>query len=122
MSPKTKKEMRFSVCLFFGDFLYKEKNMPCGILLCGLNGSGKSTLNHALAKATGYAEFDAEDYYFPDQKDSRIAAIQTENVPYVTGKDKLPFSVPLSKAEVQRALLRDIENNPAFILCLWKGR
>ena len=48
--------------------------MPYGIAIVGLNGSGKSTLGHALAKELGYFEIDVEDYYFPEQKESRQAA------------------------------------------------
>ena len=49
----------------------EEEKMMNGISLFGLNGSGKSTLAHALAKQTGYFEMDVEDYYFPEQRNSR---------------------------------------------------
>ena len=52
--------------------------MGRGIALVGLNGSGKSTLGHALAKELGYFEIDVEDYYFPEQKESRQAALEGE--------------------------------------------
>ena len=45
--------------------------MQEGIAIVGLNGSGKSTLGHALAKALNYYEIDVEDYYFPEQQESR---------------------------------------------------
>jgi len=49
-----------------------------GIAIVGLNGSGKSTLGHALAKELSYYEIDVEDYYFPEQKESRRAALDGE--------------------------------------------
>ena len=42
-----------------------------GIAIFGLNGAGKSTLTHALAKELKFYEMDVEDYYFPEQKESR---------------------------------------------------
>jgi len=102
--------------LFFGDFLYKEKTMPQGILLCGLNGSGKSTLNHALTLVIGYTELDAEDYYFPSQKVSRIAALENDRNADIPSGGKIPFTDPVPKEEVQRAILADIEKTPKFIL------
>ena len=47
-----------------------------GIAIFGLNGGGKSTLAHALAKQTGYFEMDMEDYYFPEQRESRKQALE----------------------------------------------
>ena len=49
-----------------------------GIAIVGLNGSGKSTLGHALAKALNLYEIDVEDYYFPEQRESRKAALDGE--------------------------------------------
>ena len=46
------------------------------IAIVGLNGSGKSTLGHALAKTLNYYEIDVEDYYFPEQQESRKAALE----------------------------------------------
>ena len=51
-----------------------------GIAIFGLNGGGKSTLTHALAKQTGYFEMDAEDYYFPEQRASRIWALENDSI------------------------------------------
>ena len=48
-----------------------EKKIIRGIAIFGLNGAGKSTLGHALAKESGYFEMDMEDYYFPEQRESR---------------------------------------------------
>ncbi|MBE6614473.1 MAG: hypothetical protein E7631_04120 [Ruminococcaceae bacterium] len=90
--------------------------MPKGILLCGLNGAGKSTLGHALAKAIGYTVLDAEDYYFPSQKTSRLASLEADGNGDNCPGEKIPFTDPVSKAEVQRAVLADIEKTPAFIL------
>ena len=42
-----------------------------GIAILGLNGCGKSTLAHALAKKLNFYEMDVEDYYFPEQEESR---------------------------------------------------
>ena len=47
-----------------------------GIAIVGLNGSGKSTLGHMLAKETGYHEMDVEDYFFPEQRESRRNALE----------------------------------------------
>ena len=52
--------------------------MSEGIAIVGLNGSGKSTIGHALAKELSYYEIDVEDYYFPEQKESRRAALDGE--------------------------------------------
>lgn len=87
-----------------------------GIAVFGLNGSGKSTLTHALAKQIGYWEMDVEDYYFPHQKVSRYMAL--EHLPHtLENTDILPFSSSLSKDEVQRKLIEDIQIHPRFILC-----
>ncbi|MBR4960653.1 MAG: hypothetical protein IKY52_07140 [Clostridia bacterium] len=90
--------------------------MPYGILLCGLNGSGKSTLNHVLARTIGYAELDAEDYYFPHQKLSRLAALEADGKADIPSDGKLPFTDPVPKDELQRAILADIIKTPKFIL------
>ena len=50
--------------------------MAEGIAIFGLNGGGKSTLAHALAQRMGYYEMDVEDYYFPEQKMSRMSALE----------------------------------------------
>jgi len=90
--------------------------MAQGIAFCGLNGSGKSTLAHALAKATGYFEMDAEDYYFPEQKSSRQQALEgAENIKTYHLGD-VPFSVPRTKDEVQAAMLADMQAHPQFVL------
>ena len=44
-----------------------------GIAIMGLNGCGKSTLAHTIAKRLDFYEMDVEDYYFPEQKNSRQA-------------------------------------------------
>lgn len=85
-----------------------------GIAIVGLNGSGKSTLGHLLAKKTGYYEMDVEDYYFPEQRESRRNALEGKT-DMTAGA--LPFSAPRGKEQVEKALLDDIRLHPEFILC-----
>lgn len=86
-----------------------------GIALFGENGSGKSTLAHVLAKRFGLFEMDAEDYYFPTQKASRIRAL--ENLPELSGPAaSLPFASPRTAQEAEAALLADIQAHPEFVL------
>lgn len=85
-----------------------------GIAIVGLNGSGKSTLGHMLAKETGYHEMDVEDYFFPEQRESRRNAL--EGTADMTA-GALPFSAPRDKGQVEKALLDDIRLHPEFILC-----
>lgn len=89
-----------------------------GIAIFGLNGGGKSTLTHALAKQIGYFEMDVEDYYFPEQRESRKWALENCNVidtePEHLGE--LPFSNPRTKNEVQIAIMEDIKAHPKFII------
>jgi len=82
--------------------------MSKGILIFGPNGAGKSTLAHSLAIRLGYVEMDAEDYYFPDQKASRLAGAYDATC--------TPFSSPRTKSEVETAILRDIAASPGFVL------
>ena len=79
-----------------------------GIAIFGHNGAGKSTLTHALAKEIGCFEMDVEDYYFPEQKASRLH----HKDPF----EGLPFAHPRSKSEVQSKILEDIQAHPSFIL------
>jgi len=90
--------------------------MNQGIAIFGLNGGGKSTLTHALAKQTGYFEMDVEDYYFPDQSVSRIRALENNDGSYTEHFDKLPFSNPKTKNEVQAAIIEHIKAHPRFII------
>ena len=90
--------------------------MPEGIAIVGLNGSGKSTLGHALAKELDYYEIDVEDYYFPEQKESRRAALDgvyEENCDYLGDK---PYSLARTKEEVEEGIARDIAVHPRYIL------
>ena len=87
-----------------------------GIAIVGLNGAGKSTLTHALAKQTGYFEMDVEDYYFPEQRESRIAALDNKTDMDNACIGELPFSRPRTKREVQAAISEDIKAHPQFIL------
>ena len=87
-----------------------------GIAIVGLNGSGKSTLGHALAKELGYYEIDVEDYYFPEQKESRRAALDG-----VYGVDcnylgEVPYSVSRTKEEVVEAIAKDTDAHPKYII------
>lgn len=87
-----------------------------GIAIFGLNGGGKSTLTHALAKQTGYFEMDVEDYYFPQQKESRKWALENNGVIDTDHLEQLPFSTPRTKNEVQAAILENIRTHPRFII------
>lgn len=87
-----------------------------GIAIFGLNGSGKSTLSHALAKRIDYFEMDVEDYYFPEQKESRRWALENDTVIATKHLGELPFSKPRNKSEVQAAILEDIKAHPEFIM------
>ena len=87
-----------------------------GIAFFGLNGGGKSTLTHALAKQIGYFEMDVEDYYFPEQRESRKCALENNSVIDTEHLDELPFSKPRTKSEVQTAIMEDIKTHPRFII------
>lgn len=87
-----------------------------GIAVFGLNGSGKSTLTHALAKQTDYFEMDVEDYYFPEQRESRKWALENKEIIETEHLGILPFSKPRTKSEVQNAITDDIKTHPDFIL------
>ena len=75
-----------------------------GIAIFGLNGAGKSTLTHALAKDLNYYEMDVEDYYFPEQKESRKNALENIATNADDFSEELPYSNSRSKEEVQEAL------------------
>lgn len=87
-----------------------------GIAVFGLNGGGKSTLTHALAKQIGYFEMDVEDYYFPQQRESRKWALENRSVIDNDQPDELPFSNPRTKSEIQTAILENIKIHPRFII------
>ena len=87
-----------------------------GIAVFGLNGSGKSTLTHALSKQISYLEMDVEDYYFPQQRESRRSALENNSVIENDQLDELPFSNPRTKNEVQTAILENIKIHPRFII------
>ncbi|MTK09315.1 MAG: AAA family ATPase [Hungatella sp.] len=90
--------------------------MVQGIAVFGLNGGGKSTLTHALAKQIGYFEMDVEDYYFPQQRESRKWALENNSVIDTDQLDELPFSNPRTKSEVQTAIMENIKTHPRFII------
>ena len=87
-----------------------------GIAILGMNGAGKSTLAHALAKATGFRELDLEDFYFPEQRASRVHALEHDTVIQTEHLGDLPFSQPRSKAEVEEALLKAMSDSHSFIV------
>ena len=87
-----------------------------GIAILGMNGAGKSTLAHALAKATGFRELDLEDFYFPEQRASRVHALEHDTVIRTEHLGDLPFSQPRSKAEVEEALLKAMSDSHGFIV------
>ncbi len=87
-----------------------------GIAILGLNGAGKSTVAHALAKALHCAEMDAEDYYFPEQSESRRNALEGIVDGSIRTLGEKPFSVSRTKDEAQAMLLRDISAHPRFVL------
>ena len=87
-----------------------------GIAIFGLNGAGKSTLTHALAKKLNYYEIDVEDYYFPEQRESRRQALEQEGESDTKFSEEIPYSNPKSKEEAQTAILSDIKAHPKFIL------
>lgn len=87
-----------------------------GIAIFGLNGAGKSTLTHALAQELNFYEMDVEDYYFPEQKESRKNALENIATNATDFSEELPYSNSKSKEEVQAALLEDVKKHPEFIL------
>jgi len=87
-----------------------------GIAIFGLNGAGKSTLTHALAKKLNFYEIDVEDYYFPEQRESRRKALENNGVCNTDSTGEFPYSNAKSKAEVQETLLKDIKEHFDFIL------
>lgn len=87
-----------------------------GIAIMGLNGCGKSTLAHALSKKLDFYEMDVEDYYFPEQKNSRQAILEHQYDVKCEYKGELPYSMPRSAKEVQEMLRKDIEKHPKFII------
>ena len=92
--------------------------MGIGIALVGLNGSGKSTLGHALAKELGYFEIDVEDYYFPEQKESRQAVLEGRYDIECSYLGEIPYSEARNKSEVNHAIARDIvSHEKSYTIC-----
>lgn len=87
--------------------------MAQGIAIVGLNGSGKSTMNHRLSRTMGYFEMDVEDYYFPQQKEHRQWALDHAVVRQMAQQ---PYIAEQDQAQVEAALLRDMEAHPQFVL------
>ena len=91
-------------------------NTSSGIALLGLNGSGKPTLAHAISQQLNFYEMDLEDYYFPEQKESRQSALEGASSDQTLLSEILPFSSSLTKDEVESLLLKDILVHPCFVL------
>ena len=87
-----------------------------GIAIMGLNGCGKSTLAHAIAKRLDFYEMDVEDYYFPEQKNSRQAVLEQQYDVKCEYKGEFPYSMPRSTKEVQEMIRNDIEKHPQFVI------
>ena len=87
-----------------------------GIAIVGLNGSGKSTLGHALAKVLNLYEIDVEDYYFPEQRDSRKASLDGEYGVNCSYLGDIPYSVPRTEEEVEKAIAEDILAHPQYVM------
>lgn len=87
-----------------------------GIAIVGLNGSGKSTLAHGLSNRMGYYEIDVEDYYFPEQKKSRMNALDNIVDEQPTYLGAIPYSVPRDKGYVEAAIRNEIDGHPKFII------
>lgn len=87
-----------------------------GIAIVGLNGSGKSTLAHGLSNRIGYYEIDVEDYYFPEQKKSRMNALDNIVDEQPTYLGAIPYSVPRDKGYVEAAIRNEIDGHPKFII------
>lgn len=88
-----------------------------GIAIVGLNGSGKSTLAHALAKELGYFEIDCEDYYFPEQRESRQSALEGNYDVKCNYLGDMPYSLARNKDEVEQAIAKDIILYPQYVIC-----
>ena len=87
-----------------------------GIAIMGLNGCEKSTLAHTIAKRLDFYEMDVEDYYFPEQKNSRQAVLEQQYDVKCEYKGELPYSMPRSAKEVQEMIRNDIEKHPQFVI------
>lgn len=77
--------------------------MGTGIILCGLNGVGKSTLGRALAEKLNIRFIDNEDLYFPKTDDRYI------------------YASPRTRDEVEKLLLREIQEHEDFVFASVKG-
>ena len=87
-----------------------------GIAIMGLNVCGKSTLAHTIAKRLDFYEMDVEDYYFPEQKNSRQAVLEQQYDVKCEYKGEIPYSMPRSAKEVQEIIRNDIEKHPQFVI------
>lgn len=90
--------------------------MVHGIAIMGLNGCGKSTLAHEIGKRLGYYEMDVEDYYFPEQRESRQSILKGQYDIDCEYLGELPYSVPRSKKEVQEMIRDDIKKHTKFVI------
>jgi plasmid stabilization system protein ParE len=69
-----------------------------------------------LAKELSYYEIDVEDYYFPEQKESRRAALDGEYGDSLDYLGDMPYSVSRTKEEVEEGIAKDIATHPRYIL------
>ncbi len=90
--------------------------MMHGIAIMGLNGCGKSTLAHEISRRFNYFEIDVEDYYFPEQRESRKAIFDHQYDFECEYLGELPYSVPRSKKEVQEMIRDDIKKHTKFVI------
>lgn len=88
-----------------------------GIAIMGLNGCGKSTLAHALAQRLDLYDLDVEDYYFPEQRLARRAALEGRPETCCERSGSLPYARPRDRREVQEMIASDIERHPRFVIC-----
>lgn len=87
-----------------------------GIAIMGLNGCGKSTLAHEISKKLNCFEMDIEDYYFPEQKESRMSVFEHQCNAEGDHLGEIPFAMPRSKEEVQEMMHADIKRHKQFVI------
>lgn len=94
-----------------------DEMMKEGIAIVGLNGSGKSTLGHALARELNYYEIDVEDYYFPEQRESRRMTLDCKYVEKCNYMINIkPYVEPSTKKDVEKAIEKEILEHPKYVI------
>lgn len=66
-----------------------------------------------LCASRDFFEIDVEDYYFPEQRSSRINALEGRTSADVSF---IPYLSPRAKSEVEFAIRKDKNCNPQFVL------